>query len=437
MKTLSELYKELAKLPLGNIYLKNINGKDYYYHQYFLNGRSIINIVKKENVATLKERIKRRKEIEAQIKEIKSKQRNITLSKSAKELTGYVMSRNKVVATFDKGTLISINNKLAPLSIRRTHSLDEFLKLRVIDMSRTNARILRRILNIHVDDDHKAALYSYALSVSDNYWFKPKHSKLKYEEIKFKDDSYFDTALKGDTSPSVFMNQLTPEITTTGSFEKGWRYINKSWWLYKTGNNMQIFAELYSYHFAKVIELDTAIYEYADGYIRTKNFATKYNFEPLAALLGDNDEYNFVFNTLFKIDENIAKQYLKLIAFDAIIFNIDRHNENIGLLRDRKTGNIISLAPNFDNNLAFYTNNEIGLNMPQKDGMIKSFITFISNNENAKILFKQIQFKDIQEEDLYKILNQIEIKIDNEKLFVSALYMRYNFVKNTFNKEHI
>ena len=75
--------------------------------------------------------------------------------------------------------------------------------------------------------------------------------------------------------------------------------------------------------------------------------------------------------------------------------------------------------------------------MPQKDGMIKSFITFISNNENAKILFKQIQFKDIQEEDLYKILNQIEIKIDNEKLFVSALYMRYNFVKNTFNKEHI
>ena len=52
-------------------------------------------------------------------------------------------------------------------------------------------------VDVTVDEDYKAALYSYALSVSDNYWFRPKHSKLKYNELKFKDDSYFDAALKG------------------------------------------------------------------------------------------------------------------------------------------------------------------------------------------------------------------------------------------------
>ena len=37
---------------------------------------------------------------------------------------------------------------------------------------------------------------------------------------------------------------------------------------------------------------------------------------------------------------------------DTIIFNMDRHTQNFGFLRDIDTGEIISLAPNFDNNVA-------------------------------------------------------------------------------------
>ena len=434
MKTLSELINELKTLPLGNVYIKTINGKEYYYHQYFINGARVGSIVSKENVADLKEKIARRKEIEKEIKMIKSRQKNVVLSKNANELTGSVMSGNIIVAIFDHGDLTYINEKLAPLVIKRTHRMEEFLKLRVIDMSRTNARILKRILNIHVEDDYKAALYSYALSVNDNYWFKPKHSKLKYNEVKFKDDSYFDTALKGDTSPSKFINQLTPEITTTGSFEKGWRYINKEWWLYKSGKPNQIFAELYSYYFAKLIGINTAIYEYDNGYIRSKNFAAKYNFEPIASLLGDDDNNTRVFDALIQIDRNIAKDYLKLIAFDAMIFNVDRHNENVGLLRDRRTGKILSLAPNFDNNLAFYSNNEVSLNMPQKDNFIKTFVTFLNDNDVAKELFKEINFPEISIKDLQDILEKVEIKINNGEEVVTALLARYNYIKSLFNK---
>lgn len=436
MQTLSELIKELKTLPLGNVYLKKINDKEYYYHQYFLNGKRITTIVDKNDVSELKIKIERRKQIEKEIKAIRSRQKNIVLSKNAKNLTGSIMSGNKVVASFEQGTLTFIDEEHAPLVIKRTHSIEEFLKLRVIDMSRTNARILKRILNIHVDDDYKAALYSYALSVNDNYWFKPKHSKLTYNELKFKDDSYFDTALKGDATPSRFISQLTPEITTTGSFEKGWKFINQEWWLYKSGSNNQIFAELYSYHFAKLIGINTALYEYDDGYIRSKNFATNYNFEPMASLLGDNDSNDKIFETLFNIDIAIAKDYLKLIAFDAIIFNVDRHNENVGILRDRRSGKIVSLAPNFDNNLAFYSNDEIVLNMPQKDGMIKRFVSFINSNETLKALLKEIAFPDINEKELYSILEKIEIKIKNEGAFVTTLLARYNYVKSLFNKQH-
>lgn len=436
MKTLSELERELKTLPKGNVYIKKINGIDYFYHQYFINGVRIGSIVSKDKVEELKTKIEYRKQIERQIKLIKSRQKSIVLSKNAKELTGSVMSGNVVVATFDQGTLTYINEKLAPLVIKRTHRMEEFLNLRVIDMSRTNARILKRILNIHVDENYKAALYSYALSVSDNYWFRPKHSKLKYNELKFKDDSYFDAALKGDTTYSKFVNQLTPEITTTGSFEKGWKYINGEWWLYKSGNRNQIFAELFAYHFAKLIGIDTAIYEYDDGYIRSKNFATRYNFEPMASLLGDNDDNNVIFDELYKINKDIAKDYLNLIAFDVVVFNVDRHNENVGLLRDRRNGKIVSLAPNFDNNMAFYSNNEISLNMPQKDNMIKSFVNFLKNNEIAKELYKEIIFPDITIQDLESIVTKVEIKINNSDEVIAILLERYNYVKLLFNTQH-
>ena len=359
MKTLSELIKELSSLPLGNIYKKEINGKTYYYHQYFLNNKRFSSIVKNEDLDNLVQQINKRKIIEKEIQLIRSKQKNITLSKSANELSGYLMCENHIVATFDKGNLISIDKKLAPLVVLRTHSIQEFLKLRTIDMSRTNARILKRVLNIHTDEDFKASLYSYALSISDNYWFKPKKSKIKYKDIEFKDDSYSDVSLKGDISISLYKSHLTPEITTSGSFEKGWRFISSEWWLYKSGTDKQLFAELLSYEFAKLISLKTATYEYDNGYIRSKNFADKSNFEPLASLLGDNDDYHFIFNTLIKISEDIAKEYLKLSFFDAVINNVDRHNENVGVMRNRKSGKIISLAPNFDNNLAFYSNEEI------------------------------------------------------------------------------
>ena len=37
---------------------------------------------------------------------------------------------------------------------------------------------------------------------------------------------------------------------------------------------------------------------------------------------------------------------------DALVFNVDRHTQNFGILRDGETGDILSMAPNFDNNMA-------------------------------------------------------------------------------------
>lgn len=300
--------------------------------------------------------------------------------------------------------------------------------MRVMDMSRTNARILKKVLQIEVDEDYKTALYSYALSISDHYWFKPKHSKLKYKEVVFDNDSLFETSLKGEVN--VFFNKakLSPEITTTGSFEKGWRYIDGEWWLYKKGNERQIFSEMFCSYFAELINLSSVAYELDGEYIRCKNFSPYMNFEPMAALAGDNDRYDYVFNILCGIREDLARDYLKLILFDSIMNNIDRHNENYGLLRDPESGAILSLAPNFDNNLALIATTE-RLNSPSKDGFIKVFTDFIKKNEVARSMLHEISIPDIDLDDLRLIALQIPIRIKNLEEIVSSVFLRYNYLK--------
>jgi len=427
MATVSELWKELQTLPKGNVYEKTISGKTYFYHHYFENGKRYSQIVPAEEVPTLREKIARRKEIERELSKRSGK--NVVLSASAAALTGSVMNGDRVVARFEQGQLIDIDESLAPLSIVKTHSMERFLRLRALDMSRTNARILRRVLGIQVDEDYKTALYSYALSVYDRYWFKPKHSKLTYDHLALKDDLLFDTALKGEVSQFYGKAKLSPELTTAGSFEKGWRNIDGEWWLYKSGNPAQIFSELFCSRFAHLMGIPTVDYEYDEGYIRCPNFSQNTNFEPIAALAGENEDYSYLFNLMLGLGEDIAKQYLALSAFDAVVYNVDRHNENLGLLREISTGAILSLAPNFDNNLALIATNERLNDHPAKDGFISLFVRFLEKEPKAKELYRHLRFPDITLDEVTSIVNSIPIDVPYKEMIAPAVFARYQFLK--------
>ena len=435
MRSASDLINEINTLPKGKLYLKTINGKQYFYHQYFDNGKRVSKIVKREDASSYASKINRRINLETELKELKQKEKSVVLSKNAKALTGQIMAGNIPVATFNKGILISINEALAPLIIKRTHSIELFLKYRTIDNSRVNSRLLKKALNIVEEKETDIPLCSYALSVGDNYWFKPRNSKLIYKDVILNSDLCFDIALKGDTSIFPAKTKITPELTTTGSYEKGWKLIDNEWWLYKSGTEAEIFSELFCYEFSKLIKLPSAQYEYDGGYIRSKNFATSYNFEPIVAVVGENDNYGTVFPLIYKISKDIAMQYVKLITFDAVVNNVDRHNENYGLLRDKRTGTIISLAPNFDNNIALISRGTLLNANPKKDGLIMSLIKFLNQNEFAYKLFKTIELPNITSKNILDIINSIPIKISSEKKdnIVTAIVNRYNYLK-TYKK---
>ncbi|MCI6216908.1 MAG: hypothetical protein MR659_07555 [Mollicutes bacterium] len=435
MDTIFDLIHRQNDLPKGNIYKKVIKNNTYFYHQYRENGKNYSIKLNNDEVAPLKEQIEERKVIEKNIKALlKNGNREIELSTFAKEYTGYVMSGNIVVAEFNKGVLVPPTHKLCPLVIKRTNSIYEFLKSRSIDSGRTNSRLLRKVLNINVKDDTLVSLCSYAASISDNYWFKPKHSKLKYEDISFNNDIFFDTALKGIITIYPKKLILTPELTTNGSYEKGWRNIDGNWWLYKVGTINERYSEVfYSRLFEKLI-LPTAHYEIDGNYIRTANFAKGVNFEPMVSLVGDNEDIEYIYDALNKINHQIALDYLRLITFDVVLNNVDRHNENCGILRDKETGEIISLAPNYDDNLSLISRNTT-LIATEQEGFLSLFLKTIRKSKKIKEGLKEIEFPIITSNLLRSIHEEIglEIEVDFEAIERYIMF-RYETVIKAINK---
>lgn len=432
MKNLYDLIQERNALPKGQIYPKKIKGRTYFYHQYKEGFKSVIKIVKSDEISELKKQIEKRIQIESEINEIlKLGNKNYQISNNALNLTGDVMVGNKVVASFKNGECVNLKKDLAPLMIVRKKRLEPFLKTRVIDSGRTNSRLLKKALGIKTNEDYIVSLYSYAASVSDNYWFRPKNSKLKYEDISFNNDIFFSTSLRGIITLYKEKNTLTPEITTVGSYEKGWRNINGEWWLYKVGSKEEIFSELlYSKIFEK-LEIPTAHYEYEEPFIKSKNFAINVNFEPMISFVDDNDDIFEIFNKLKAVNEKIGLDYLRLCFFDAVLNNVDRHNENYGLLRDRKSGNIISLAPNFDNNLSLISRNIECLD-EINDGIIQSFVSKLKKYPSLKNDFKKASIPSLTAEIVQKCLDEIEIKFDDQKV-IFYIIERFNYLYKIIN----
>ena len=429
MKSISGLQLQIDSLPKGNVYSKTIKGHVYFYHQYFYAGKRYSRLLKENEVERFKKLISDRKRLERELRD-RLKIKDVVLSNAARDKTGDVMSQDRVVARFERGELIYIDEERAPLVIKRTHSLDSFLNLRAIDMSRTNARLLKKALGLKNIDDSLLPLIPHAASISDTYWFKPKHSKMDYKDIRYENDALFDLALKGDSSFFPSKPKQTPELTTVGSFEKGWKKIDGVWWLYKAGSDRERFSELFCAHLSELFGIKTAFYEIVDKWIRTKNFASSLNFEPMASILGEDDSYEFAYQSLVCFGESVANDYLKLMFFDAWVYNVDRHNENYGIMRDPTSGKINSLAPNFDCNLALISRGELPSN-PAKDGLIKLFLKFVNGDPRVKTAFEKMDLPVIEEGMMEKIYLKTpeSIRPHNAKSLFSILLNRYEYLK--------
>ena len=101
-----------------------------------------------------------------------------------------------------------------------------------------------------------------------------------------------------------------------------------------------------------------------------------------------------------------------MILVDTLCFNMDRHTQNYGILRDVSTGRILGLAPNFDTNIALISRGYPKNIARKEDRLINNFMELLQNNNDALEYFESMQYPTIDKALVERCLDQVPIAVD-------------------------
>ncbi len=425
-----QIEEELAAMQAGYISRKIIGGKERFYLQWTENGKLRSKYIKASEMEEVSALVEKRRHLQAELKRLKKSPEGIRdgnlkrkAARSMTNITGTLMSEDREIATVRNGVITDCDEALLPLYLKRTGDVEGWLASRAIDGHRTNSRLLKKALRLRTADDAQTALAVNAATLTDRYWFRPEGSYAKYEDIRFKENVFDSLALYGDPNGFSHKPSRTPELTNTGSYEKCWRRIDGAWWIFKNENQNEMFSELFICRLGEKLGLDMAHYEQDGDYIRSRNFTegTSCNFEPASSIMDANEDYSDCFDAIRAISPVLADSYLKMIWMDTVCYNMDRHTENFGFLRDVRTGEIIAMAPNYDNNLALISRGYPNNASRENDGIIRFFREFMQKNRAAKERYRQMELPVITEAILDECFAEIPMEVDRAFLTVFIL----------------
>lgn len=329
-------------------------------------------------------------------------------------LSGQILSKYRIIGTVENGILIDFDETLLPFYLQKTKDVESWLSGRAIDSHRTNSRLLKKALRIGSVDDLDTVLRVHAATITDSYWFRRAEENLTWNDVQFKENQFDKLALHGD--PDSFNNPYshTPELTNIGSFEKCWRLLDGKWWMYKNGNELEFFSELFICEFGKSLGFEMAHYELDGEYIRSVDFTNGafVNFESAAGLVLDDEDYKVNFEALESFSQTVQKQYIEMLYLDTLCFNMDRHTQNYGVLRDTETGNVLSMAPFFDHNIALISRGYPKNIERNNDKLIELFVEFLQNTPKAMELFEQLELPKLDEKLIRSCCQAVPIEAD-------------------------
>ena len=339
-----------------------------------------------------------------------------------------ILSRDTVVAVWKDNELKVLNSDLLPLYLKRVSDAKSWLETRAIDSHRANSRLLKKALRLAEKDDVSTVLHVNAATITDTYWVRAIGSDLKYEDVRFNKDYFSNLALRGlyssFNSAAKRKDTKTPELTNIGSFEKCWKLGDGKWWIYKSANQKEQFSELFVYELGKALKMNMAHYEKGDKCVRTLDFtdSAKGILKPASSFMGDEEDYVEVVEKLKGLCPKAISDYIKMIFLDTITANPDRHTGNFGLMRDVKSGELLGLAPNFDNNMAL---------------IARGYPITKANNDLLITLFNELmqkypQYKEyiptVTETTVKKVISKLNMKVKTQAV-IDLVISRYQAVK--------
>lgn len=242
-------------------------------------------------------------------------------------------------------------------------NINDWIDGRQIAKHRTSIEKLMRELGLTTRHDFIAM--ARCLALTDTFWMKRAEEDISWNDVSLYRNPFDDViariAFDGTGMYGRQNSPTSPEFATSGSFAKCWVREGNDISLLKRGSTGYANAgfEPYSEVLASDL-LDAAGIDHVPYTI--ENYRGK-----LASKcpLFTSEEVGFVsahrfFEGPFDVEDMLAfcnahgaeESFREMVVMDALMANVDRHAGNYGFLVDNATGEVLRMAPLFDQNMA-------------------------------------------------------------------------------------
>ena len=235
---------------------------------------------------------------------------------------------------------------------------------RSIPAARTGIGHLLGVLDM--DDPRQLLPRSTALSLTDHYWIRPPESETRWEDVNFFTNGFSDDVgdlLFGSEVREGELDLSSPDNTSEGMLMKRWKIVDGRRCLIKTGE-LPYRQEVYNERAACVlaehmgiphVEYEVIEYEGVDcsicgdfidegtELVSTHQVVRSEIHEPGILL------YDHLVSCCLHHGLDAVPFLDRMIVFDYLIGNTDRHLNNFGVVRDSRTLEWMGFALLFDN----------------------------------------------------------------------------------------
>ena len=94
-----------------------------------------------------------------------------------------------------------------------------------------------------------------------------------------------------------------------------------------------------------------------------------------------SDDDDVIYRNIASLGVDFEKAWKRILLADALFINTDRHMRNFGFIRSSVTGEVLRLAPNFDNNQAYLANPS----GTYSEGMLKMFLKQADEQDTSNL----------------------------------------------------